>query len=382
MSAGLSENYACDSAVPLEFCVVHEAVRRNQHRTPLLLIDPDVIRATVRRFRAALPTVALHYAVKANPHPWVLQTMVAEGVGFEVASTTELETLLAFGVDAREIHFNNPVKPPEQVSAAARLGVRSFVIDSVDELRKVAQLAQEPRVCLRVETGNVCSDWPLTGKFGATMVEAQEILDTASDLHTDVTGVAFHVGSQCRNLNNWQIGIENAKRVFEMMRARGIEPRLLNIGGGFPVQHRRPIPSIEEIGVTVNQALAGLPDSVRVMAEPGRFLVGTAAWLIAKVTGTAVRRGTRWIYLDAGVYHGLLETLGGLEYDVRTDRDRTHSIPCTIAGPTCDSTDVVARDEPLPEDLQVGDYVYVPNAGAYTTAYRRSSTASDGRTGC
>jgi ornithine decarboxylase len=200
------------------------------------------------------------------------------------------------------------------------------------------------------------------------MLEVEEILQAASALKADVAGVAFHVGSQCRNLDNWHIGIENAKLVFEMMLARGFKPRLLNIGGGFPVKHRKPIPTIEKIAATVKHTLAELPVTVRAMAEPGRFLVSDSAWLIMRVTGTAVRRGTRWIYLDAGVYHGMMEALGGLEYDIRTDRHDSE-IPCTVAGPTCDSTDVVARDKLLPEDLQVGDYVYIPNAGAYTTAY-------------
>jgi ornithine decarboxylase len=368
VSVRLSENYERELEVPLPFEVVREAVRRNHHRTPLLLLDPEVIRRKVRRFRAAMPGVALHYAAKANPHREVLRTMIAERVGFEVASLGELETLLALGVPAHEVHFNNPIKPPDHVAAAARAGVISYIVDSVEELRKVAGITRDAHLCLRIETENVGSDWPLTGKFGATMLEVEEILQAASALKADVAGVAFHVGSQCRNLDNWHIGIENAKLVFEMMLARGFKPRLLNIGGGFPVKHRKPIPTIEKIGATVKHALAELPVTVRVMAEPGRFLVSDCAWLIMRVIGTAVRRGTRWIYLDAGVYHGMMEALGGIEYDIRTDRHDSE-IPCTVAGPTCDSTDVVVRDKLLPEDLQVGDYVYIPNAGAYTTAY-------------
>jgi ornithine decarboxylase len=368
MPVRLSDNYDRELEVPLPFAVVREAVRRNHHRTPLLLLDPDVIRSKVRRFRAAIPGVALHYAAKANPHLDVLKTMIDEAVGFEVASLSELEILLPLGVPAHEVHFNNPIKPPEQVAAAARAGVSWFVVDSVEELRKVAGIKRDAHLCLRIETQNIGSDWPLTGKFGATMLEVEDILAEACELKADVAGVAFHVGSQCRNLDNWHIGVENARLVFDMMLARGLKPRLLNIGGGFPVRHRKPIPAIEKIGATVKHALADLPATVRVMAEPGRFLVSDCAWLVTRVTGTAVRRGTRWIYLDAGVFQGLMEALGGLEYDIRTDRDGAE-IPCTVAGPTCDATDVVARDKLLPEDLQAGDYVYIPNAGAYTTAY-------------
>jgi ornithine decarboxylase len=275
---------------------------------------------------------------------------------------------MALGVPAHEAHFNNPIKPREQLMAAARAGVRWYVVDCVEELNKIGSVKGDAEMTLRIETQNIGSDWPLTGKFGATPPEANDILHAARKLGFDVAGVSFHVGSQCRNLDNWRIGILNAKRTFDMMRHLGMEPRLLNIGGGFPVKHHKPIPSIERIGGSVNEAIADFAPHLRVMAEPGRFLVSDCAWLVARVTGTAVRRGTRWVYLDAGIYQGMMEALGGLEYEIRTDR-HDREIPCTVAGPTCDSTDVMARDKALPEDLQEGDYVYIPNAGAYTTAY-------------
>ncbi|MEO8627735.1 MAG: type III PLP-dependent enzyme, partial [Betaproteobacteria bacterium] len=149
---------------------------------------------------------------------------------------------------------------------------------------------------------------------------------------------------------------------------KGLKPRLLNIGGGYPVQHTKPIPSIEAIGAVVNRALAGLPAGMRVMAEPGRFLVSDAGWFVCRVVGTATRAGKRWVYLDAGMFGGIIETTEGLQYDVITEREGK-AIPWTVAGPTCDSVDVVMRDQMLPEDLQADDFVYIPNAGAYTTAY-------------
>ncbi|HSQ03730.1 MAG TPA: type III PLP-dependent enzyme [Burkholderiales bacterium] len=364
----LVENYDHHPEVPLDFAVVREAVRRNHYRTPFLLLDPELIRTNVHRFRAAMPSIALHYAIKANSHPRILRLMLEEHVRFEVASLAELEMLIALGVSAHEVHFNNPVKPREHVAWAARAGVAWYVIDTVEELTKIVDVKCDAQLCVRIETQNIGSDWPLTGKFGATFPEVEEILQRACDLNAEIAGVAFHVGSQCRNLDNWRIGIDNAKRVFEMMRGQDFQPRLLNIGGGFPVRHRKPIPSIEKIGASVNGAIANLPESIQLMAEPGRFLVSDCAWLITRVIGTAVRRGTRWIYLDTGVYHGMMEALGGLEYEIRTDRHDAE-IPCTVAGPTCDSTDVIVRDKLLPQDLREGDYVYIPNAGAYTTAY-------------
>jgi ornithine decarboxylase len=354
--------------VPLNFATVRAAVRHNHQRTPFLLLDLDLVRRKLRRFREAMPRVRIHYAIKANPHLDVLNAMIDEGASFEVASAGELEELLSLGATPAGIHYNNPVKPPDHLQQAARAGVNWFAVDSVDELRKIAAVKPDAELCMRIETQNAGSDWPLTGKFGASLTEVSDMIGEALRLRADLAGVSFHVGSQCRNLENWRIGIENAKIVFNLMRKSGLAPRLLNIGGGFPVRHTKPIPSIEAIGESVNAAIADLPQQIRVMAEPGRYLISDCAWLVSRVVGTATRRGTRWVYLDTGIFHGLMEALEGLEYEIRSER-RGAPVPCTVAGPTCDSVDVVARDRMLPADLAAGDYVYVPNAGAYTTAY-------------
>ncbi|MGB7542802.1 MAG: type III PLP-dependent enzyme [Burkholderiales bacterium] len=363
--------YETRDEVPLPFDTVRAAVRHNHHRTPFLLLDLELIRNKIRRFREAMPRVRIHYAVKANPHADVLKVMLEENASFEVASLGELEELLSLGAAAAEVHYNNPIKPREHIEAAARAGVGWFVVDCLDELHKIMAVKPDARLCMRIETQNIGSDWPLTGKFGASLPEASALVREAVKLRADLAGVSFHVGSQCRNLENWRIGVENAKLAFELMRRSGLAPRLLNIGGGYPVRHTRPIPSIEAIGATVNAAIADLPAGIRVMSEPGRYLISDCAWLVSRVIGTAVRHGTRWVYLDTGIFHGLMEALEGLEYEIRSER-RGAAIPCTVAGPTCDSVDVVARDRMLPADLAAGDFVYVPNAGAYTTAYATS----------
>ena len=152
------------------------------------------------------------------------------------------------------------------------------------------------------------------------------------------------------------------------MRLKGLTPVLLNIGGGYPVRLTKPIPSIEVIGEVVNRAIADLPEDIRVMAEPGRYLVSDAGYFVCRAIGTATRAGRRWLYLDTGMFGGLLESTQGLQYDLLTDR-QGKLVPWHIAGPTCDSVDVLMQDQMLPEDLQDGDFVYIPNAGAYTTAY-------------
>lgn len=356
--------------IRLDFELARQAASRGYDR-PFLLVDLDIVRTKARRFKAAMPRVQPHYAVKANPHPEVLRTLIAEGVSFEIASVAELDLLLSLGVPAAEIYYSNPVKSPQYVRYAAARGVDWYVVDSVEELRKVVEVKRDAKLYLRIDAPNAGSDWPLSGKFGAPPSEADDIVTAALETGADLAGVTFHVGSQCRNTENWRVGIENAKRLFRKMRLKGLRPRLLNIGGGYPVQHTRPIPSIETIGRTVNQALAGLPAGTRVMAEPGRFLVSDAGWFVCRVVGTATRRGTRWVYLDAGMFGGIIETTEGLQYDVVTEREGA-LIPCTVAGPTCDSVDVVMREQSLPEDLQADDFVYIPNAAAYTTAYASS----------
>ncbi len=351
----------------LDFDQVRLAARERYDR-PFLLIDPQIIRTKARRFKAAMPRVHPHYAVKANPHPTVLRTLIEEGAGFEIASIAELDLLLGLGVPAAEIYYSNPVKSCAYVEYAAARGVQWYAVDSVEELCKIVTIKPDAKLYLRIDVPNEGSDWPLSGKFGAYPHEAEEIIAAAARLKADLAGVTFHVGSQCRNPKNWRVGIDSAKRMMRRMRLKGLKPRLLNIGGGYPVRHTKPIPSVEQIGEGVNSALASLPDDVRVMAEPGRYLVSDAGWFVCRVAGTATRRGQRWVYLDAGMFGGIIETTEGLQYDVVTDRNGTF-VPWTVAGPTCDSVDIVMRDQLLPEDLAADDFVYIPNAGAYTTAY-------------
>lgn len=353
--------------VRLDFDRVREALQQG-YAKPFLLVDTSIVRTKARRFKAAMPRVQPHYAVKANPDPRVLKTLIEEGVGFEIASIAELDILLGLGVPAAEIYYSNPMKSRAYLEYAAAKGVEWYVLDSVEELRKIVSVKPDAKLYVRIEAPNVGSDWPLAGKFGIKSTEVDGIIAEAVELRADLAGVTFHVGSQCRNPENWRVGIQHAKRVFRKMRLAGLTPRLLNIGGGYPVRHVKPIPSIERIADVVNHAIRDIPPSVRVMAEPGRFMVSDAGYFVCRVVGTATRSGKRWMYWDAGVFGGVIETTEGLRYDILTDRSGK-PIPWCIAGPTCDSVDVCMRDEMFPEDMQEGDFIYIANAGAYTTAY-------------
>ncbi|PSJ18842.1 type III PLP-dependent enzyme [Nitrosomonas supralitoralis] len=353
--------------VSLNFEHVQDALKKGYQR-PFLLVDSDLIRLKSRRFMAAMPRVHPHYAVKANPDERVLKTLIEEGVGFEIASIAELDVLLKLGVPAAEIFYSNPMKSRAYIEYAAAKGVEWYVLDSVEELQKIVGIKPDAKMYLRIDTPNIGSDWPLAGKFGTHLADIHEIIHQAVKLKADLAGVTFHVGSQCRNPQNWRVGIERAKKVFAEMQRVGLNPRLLNVGGGYPVRHVKPIPSIEIIAEVINEAIADLPESIRVMAEPGRYLVSDSAYFICRVVGTATRNGKRWMYWDAGMFGGVIEMTEGLRYEILTDREGNR-IPWSIAGPTCDSVDILMHDLMLPNDIQEGDFIYIPNAGAYTTAY-------------
>ena len=353
--------------VSLDFEIVRRAARQKYTR-PFLILDTAIVRGKARRFRAAMPRVRPHYAVKANPDRRVLKALAQEGCGFEIASIAELDLLLSLGVPAAEVFYSNPVKARESIAYAAGKGVEWFVVDSLDELRRVHEIAPHAKLYLRIATPNIGSDWPLSGKFGAGAADAREIVAAAAKLGADLAGVTFHVGSQCRNPENWRVALEKARSLFDAMIRAGLRPRLLNIGGGYPVRHVKPIPSIETIAAVVNEGLKAFPDEVQVIAEPGRYLVSDAGYFVCRVLGTAVRAGKRWMHWDAGLFGGVIESSEGLKYRIRTDRSGPDTA-WTVGGPTCDSVDIVVRDEPLPSDLQEGDFIYIRNAGAYTTAY-------------
>ena len=323
--------------VSLDFGHVQRALEQG-YTKPFLLVDPDIIRGKYRRFCAAMPRVRAHYAVKANPDLRVVQALVDEGSGFEIASPAELDLLVSEGVDPSKVHYSNPVKARQYIEYAASKGVEWFALDSADELRKIHAVAPRAK------------------------------LDAAAALGAQLCGVTFHVGSQCRNPQNWRVAIDRAKRIFQKMRLKGLKPEMLNIGGGFPVRLTKPIPSVEVISDVVNAAIADLDESIRVMAEPGRYLVSDSAYFVCRVIGTARRGGQRWVYLDTGMFGGLLESTQGLHYPLESDRGG-RLVPWHIAGPTCDSVDVLLQDHLLPADLQDDDFIYIRNAGAYTTAY-------------
>jgi ornithine decarboxylase len=342
-----------------------------QLETPYLLLDVDEVVARYRAMRASLPVDALHYAVKANPHPAVIAALSRAGSGFEISSQGELRVLVEAGVAPGRIVSSSPVKTPAFIRAAHEYGVPRFALDSRVEVAKLAAGAPGAGVYCRVEVDNSGSMWPLARKFGCRPGEVAPLLVAARDVGLRPDGLTFHVGSQCLSAGSWRLALERCAEVWRACAAGGVELEQLDIGGGFPVEHIGPVPGVETIGQVVRAAIAELfPAGIVVTAEPGRGLVGPAGTLVASVIGKADRGGQRWLYLDVGVFNGLMETIEEFRYELRVERGGPRQ-RWTLAGPSCDSVDVLWSDAELPE-LEVGDRLAFLNAGAYTLSYASS----------
>jgi len=341
--------------------------------TPYLDLDVAHAVATYRRLAQALPGTALHYAVKANPDPTLLAALADAGCRFDVASPAEITAALMAGAVPRDLVYSNPVKRRDDIRFAARLGVDLFVVDSPTEVAKVADAAPGSRVLCRLVTSGDGSDWPLSRKYGCSTGEAVSILCDADRLGLRAEGVSFHVGSQQRDPEAWAGPIHAAAAVFAALRGHGLDPRLLDLGGGFPASLEEGCPAPQEYGAAIERHLSAAFGDHRptTIAEPGRGISADAGVLVTTVIGVVHRAGTRWVFLDAGVFTGLVETLDeAIRYPLATDVAGPTG-PCVLSGPTCDSVDVLYEDAmvELPLALAEGDQVRFHGAGAYVTTY-------------
>lgn len=342
--------------------------------TPYLDLDVRAAVTHYLRVAAALPGTAVHYAVKANPEPALLRALAAAGCRFDVASPAEVVAVLEAGAEPADLVYSNPVKRRLDIAFAARLGVRLFVVDSLEETEKVASAAPRSSVLCRIVTSGEGSDWPLSRKYGCATHEAVHILRRAAAAGLDPAGVSFHVGSQQRDPGAWDSPVAAAARVFDALHAEGLHPWLLDLGGGFPAHHEGGAPPLACYGATIELQLRRHFGRCRprTIVEPGRAVVADAGTLVSSVVAVLHRGSTRWVFLDVGVFTGLVETLDeAIRYRLWTSADGGPTGPCVLAGPTCDSADVLYEDIPvqLPVGLAEGDTVRLLSTGAYTSAY-------------
>ena len=345
--------------------------------TPFVVIDLDVVRSNYRALSALLPTASIYYAVKANPAPEVIRTLNELGACFDLASAGEIERSLGAGVPAHHCSFGNTIKSEQDIALAAREGLDLYAFDSEGELEKLARLAPGARVFCRLLVANAGSQWPLSRKFGCSHAMAAELLLSARRRGLRPVGASFHVGSQQTDPHEWSLAIGGACKVFRTCARAGLDLQLLNIGGGLPAHYRTPVPALGAYAETIESALTFEFGSARpqVLVEPGRYLVGDAGLLrstVLLISRKSHHSPRRWVYLDAGRYNGLPETLSErIQYRIRTSRDDGPSEPATLAGPSCDSTDILYQRAgyELPLDLAVGDTIDFLSAGAYTASY-------------
>tara|TARA_R110000751_G_scaffold234229_1_gene335358 strand:+ start:53312 stop:54445 length:1134 start_codon:yes stop_codon:yes gene_type:complete len=351
---------------------------------PCLIVDLDVVRDNFSTFKRAMPGSAIYYAVKANPAPEILRMLAAMGSSFDAASVTEIEMALEAGATPQRISFGNTIKKERDVARAFALGVKMFAVDCAEEVEKIARAAPGSRVFCRVLTDGEGAEWPLSRKFGCVPAMAADVLRHAYALGLEPYGVSFHVGSQQTDVHAWDRALGDARGVFETLAADGIVLKMVNLGGGFPSRYLKDIPSAEAYGEAIFCALSKhfgnrIPETI---IEPGRAMVGNAGVIKTEVVLISKKSkddAMRWVYLDIGKFGGLAETMDeAIRYPIRTSRDTDALEPCVLAGPTCDSADVMYEKNPypLPITLTIGDEVLIEGTGAYTSTY--SSVAFNG----
>jgi ornithine decarboxylase len=356
--------------------VIEKYFHEQQLNTPCLVLNIAQAKQNFQTLQQFVPNAKLYYAIKANPHPDILKCFIEEGAYFDAASINEIKLILSLGTTADRICYGNVAKKNKDIKEAYNLGVTRFVVDSIEELHKMAIFAPQSMIYIRISTSGANAVCPLSQKFGCHIERAIDLIGKAKDLDLIPYGIAFHVGSQQLSPLGWEAPIIDAATIFSEAAKKGIQLHSLDLGGGFPVPYHDEVPSIDVFTTTINQLLnqyfTKMPE---IIFEPGRYLVGTAGTLFSEVvlatTKYANDEERRWVYLDIGVFGGLAEASDQLiQYDILSQKTGA-LIPTTLAGPTCDSMDIMYKKDKLhlPNDLATGDIVRFKNAGAYTTTY-------------
>ena len=348
-----------------------------KHGTPIVVIDHDVIRKNYAGFKKHLPKVQCYFAVKANPAPEIVRTLYKTGASFDVASLPEF--MLVYDNIKRlppkqqqdfiwdKIIYANPTKPKETLLVLDRYKPL-VTYDNLNELKKIRQFAPHAGVVLRLRVDNTGSQCELSSKFGCATGEAVDLIKAAFAMGLVVEGLSFHVGSQCTNFQNFVQALNAAAAVMRESKSRGHEIKILDIGGGFPAPYNKHVRPFRELARVINAEIDRLfAPNIQILAEPGRFLVATAATSVARIIGKAVRDGKPCYYIDDSVYH----TFSGIifdhcQYHLKAFKKGKTDI-CAVFGQTCDGLDTISQSEELP-DLEIEDLVYAENIGAYSNA--------------
>jgi ornithine decarboxylase len=347
------------------------AALAQRHGTPLLVLQPHLIARRYRELTDRLPGFRLHYAIKALPHPIVLSTIAICGGGFDAATSAEVDLLQQLGLPMDRCVHTNPIKKPVDIDIAYAAGIRTFVVENVCEVQKFAGRPADIELLVRLAFRNPAAKSDLSSKFGVEPTDAELLVKHVIAAGVQFAGFSFHIGSQSSSAQPYGAALRaTLDLIGHITDSLGVCTRVIDIGGGFPVDYRDQMPTIDTIADVVDDALGTARADFTLLAEPGRYLVADCMTLLTSVVGTAQRGGQVWHYLDDGVYGSYSNVMTeDVHPPILALRELTHDCvsyePVTLAGPTCDSADVIARDYPMPP-LDVGDVVVSPMMGAYT----------------
>jgi len=350
-------------------------------KTPFLILDIDRVKKNYDRLKKDMDYADIFYAVKANPHDRVLKVLSALGSNFDVASRYELDTLLKLKINPERISFGNTIKKEEDIKYFYKKGVRLFATDSESDLLKNAKGSN---VFFRLLVEGEGSDWPLSKKFGAYSDDIVKLAILAKKNGLSPYGISFHVGSQQRDVMQWDQAIAQCKYIFEELEQKGINLMMINLGGGLPSEYVLPTKSLEYYASKIKEFIKNHfgKEVPRIIIEPGRFMVGNSGVLVSEIILINKKSESlkySWMYIDAGIYQGLDECVGeAIKYPILTDKSSKGERKFVIAGPTCDSHDIVYECEKysFPSKINEKDKIYFLSAGAYT--YQVSSVGFNG----
>lgn len=349
--------------------------------TPFVVVNLDVVKRNYLALKKNFPFADVYYAVKANPQDKIISMLAELGSHFDIASRYELNQVLRLGVAPERLSYGNTIKKERDVEYFYEKGVRLFATDSKEDLKTIAEKAPGSKVYVRILVENTSSaDWPLSRKFGCHPDMAYDLLIQARDTGLIPYGISFHVGSQQRDIGQWNEALVKTRYLMDSLEEEeDIKLQMINMGGGFPAHYITPANELEDYATEITRYLEEDfgEDRPRIILEPGRSLVGDSGILGAEVVMVSKKTNTalfKWVYLDAGVMNGLFETINeSIKYPIVTSKDmpgaKTGQV--VLAGPTCDSMDIMYEDYKylLPKSLKVGDRVYFLSTGAYTSSY-------------
>lgn len=348
-------------------------------QTPFLVIDLKRVAKNYDILAKNMPFAKIYYAIKANPNDDVLKLLKSRGSNFDVASIYEIDQLLALGISPDRISYGTTIKKEAHIAYAYKKGIRIFATDSESDVRKIARQAPDAKVIFRIILEGGHADWPLSRKFGAHPDTIYRLIKLASELGVTPYGISFHVGSQQRDIGQWDSAISLCKYLFNTLKEEGIELKAINLGGGFPADYINPTQNVAHYAKAITRFLkedfpGGLPE---ILIEPGRSMVGDAGVIVTEVVLISRKSDShnhRWVYLDVGKFGGLMETLDeSIKYPIFTEKPTKtkETMEVILAGPTCDSYDILYEDYryTLPADLKEGDRLWFLTTGAYTQSY-------------